>query len=404
MPRIMTYPDMKASSGLSKVQSNGETISSHASIELKNIQYDKETRTLTFTKTGSYGYGTSTAVLLNGKEIIGSSYTFPKAQTTCTLKITTNASVPDDTMPDDWGYSGWVSGDVNEKILTLNPPPVFNIQELPTKLYEKSIGFNIKGIVTDDDVTVDLQFQVEDGDVYTAFIPKTAPQQINLNLEFKDFRLYYGDVAVSDLLTESTTYNLYLYSTDNYGAKSTFKIPFTVSHNILPKINVVSLANNTIVFNVTEPELEDSIRSVEIFLNNKSVKYITDGFDSNITYKLTGVGLKGGINYVDIVVTDNRMDTVTKRLKVDVVLSDVPYIPDEENFRIDGAFSTTPNHLPENFQDMDRESIGLDGETGETRFIFAPSSPNTKNTLRISFTRKERSIDYEVHHITGVYE
>ena len=298
---------------------------------------------------------------------------------------------------------------VVEGNVIFNNKPVVTLRKSTSAVYEGGT-LQIKGDVSDlDTESLTLKFRVDNGAEHTILSETSDGISLipfTLNLLYNGGELKFGEKVILKEMNDGASHTLSIYAIDiNNGLSSMIEIPFKMYRSISPEITFVENKGDNgdiLCFQLSD---EDSIlSSVEVIVNGVVEREITSDFLEPIEYKLnTRLLTVGDANTVQVIATNNIGDTFSIDFKLSYYLPLTPFIPDVENFSMDGALSIVGKEEAENFVEMVNKVVGINLTTAEVQLIGS-NTRNEKTSQRFTFRRSSANIDYNINLYTGAID
>ena len=321
------------------------------------------------------------------------------------------------------------------------PTVVLNTENNKT-LYEADT-LTISGTATDADngnvVTVKYKIAESAEKALTASVSNgSSAIPFNKQLVFKGGKIYDGETAITDVLTDGNAYTLSVWAEDNQGGKSTIQSrSFYVVPNRVPVLSVndydtSSCIIDTDTFSIsgTCEDADGNTMRVGYRINGGDFTEVYSGSDGNWEFELELGQLKSGENTIAIEAIDsydfktsqtltlNKNTVSTQILKGVARYTIVPpsgsakgillWIQHDAGLTIDGCYlSLTDNAEAENFVEMENtNTANMPNSTDvvESEFVLETETPKEKIILKLEFSRESTDVNPTIKLISGVME
>lgn len=357
--------------------------------------------------------------------------TYSKGRLIATFNAEYNAYVHNARNSNGYWY---VRGGLANKV----PTVVLNTENNKT-LYEADT-LTISGTATDTDngnvITVKFTIAESTEKAITAAVSNGSNAiPFNKQLVFKGGKIYDGETAITDVLTDGNAYTLSVWAEDNQGGKSTIQSrSFYVVPNRAPvlTVNEVDISaciidSDKFVVNGTCEDADGNDMKVGYRINGGNFVQAYSGSDGNWEFELSLGQLKGGENVISIEAIDsydfktsqtltlNKNTVSTQVLKGTARYTIVPpsgsakgvlvWIQHDENLVIDGCYlSLTDSAEAENFVEMTHTNTAPIESGVESEFVLETETPKEKIILKLEFSRASVDVNPTIKLISGVME
>lgn len=321
------------------------------------------------------------------------------------------------------------------------PTVVLNTENNKT-LYEADT-LTISGTATDADngnvVTVKYKIAESAEKALTASVSNgSSAIPFNKQLVFKGGKIYDGETAITDVLTDGNAYTLSVWAEDNQGGKSTVQTrTFYVVPNRAPSLVVNEfdasaciIDSDKFTISGTCEDADGNDMKVGYRINGGNFVQAYDGSDGNWEFELELGQLKSGENTIAIEAIDSydfktsQTLTLNKNTVSTQVLKGVTrytinppsgsakgillWIQHDAELTIDGCYlSLTDNAEAENFVEMENtNTANMPNSTDvvESEFVLETETPKEKIMLKIEFSRASVDVSPTIKLISGVME
>ena len=260
----------------------------------------------------------------------------------------------------------------------------------------------------------------------------------NKQLVFKGGKIYDGETAITDVLTDGNAYTLSVWAEDNQGGKSTIQSrSFHVVPNRAPvlTVNEVDISaciidSDKFVVNGTCEDADGNDMKVGYRINGGNFVQAYDGSDGNWEFELELGQLKSGENTIAIEAIDsydfktsqtltlNKNTVSTQVLKGTARYTIVPpsgsakgillWVQHSADLTIDDCYlSLTDEAEAENFVKMTHTTTAnMPNSTDilESEFVLETQVPKEKLRLKVEISRASVDVSPSIKLISGVME
>lgn len=387
--------------------------------------------------TGSYNAYTNNAAngsywYVRGGEITNTTYS--KSSYVGTVTAAQNAYTNNARNSDGYWY---VRGGLANKV----PTVVLNTENNKT-LYEADT-ITISGTATDTDngnvVTIKYKIAESAEKALTAAVSNGSNSiPFTKTLTFKAGKIYDGETAITDVLTDGNAYTLQVWAEDNQGGKSAIQSrSFHVVPNRAPSLNVNEvdtsdciIDSDKFVVSGTCEDADGNDMKVGYRINGGNFTKVYNGNDGEWKFELSLGQLQKGQNTIAIEAIDSydfktsKTITLSKKVNTTQVLNGVArytinppsgnakgilvWIQHHRDLTIDACcISMTDNAEQENFVQMTHTTTAnMPNSTDilESEFVLETQVPKEKLRLKVEISRASADVSPAIKLISGVLE